>query len=362
LLQSNAERIEVRAPETNIAPAPTKVIDASDADRARWDAFVLGQRDATFFHRFGWRRVLERAWGHRTHYLLAERNGACVGVLPLAEVRSFLFGHSLISTPMCVYGGPVATDTAARDALIEAACRRAQALGVAYLELRNLTRMRPDWPCKDLYVTFRKPISASDDENMKAIPRKQRAMVRGGIKAGLTAHPDESVTRVYELYSESLRNLGTPVVSKRYFALLREEFGPDIEVLVIEGGGRPVAAVMSFRFRDEILPFYGGGSVAARDLNANDFMYWEVMRRAAASGITVFDYGRSKRDTGSYRFKTHWGFEPSPLYYEYFLVRAKAMPNLSPTNPKYQLFIEAWKRLPLGVSRIVGPWLARSLG
>jgi len=132
--------------------------------------------------------------------------------------------------------------------------------------------------------------------------------------------------------------------------------------MIVSRGGRAVAGVMSFYFRDEVLPYYGGSTGEARECAGNDFMYWELMRRAGESRLRVFDFGRSKRDSGPYRFKTHWGFEPEPLYYEYFLVRAGKMPDLSPANPRYGMAIEIWKRLPLVVTRWLGPPVARFLG
>jgi FemAB-related protein (PEP-CTERM system-associated) len=151
------------------------------------------------------------------------------------------------------------------------------------------------------------------------------------------------------------------VFPKGHFRAIRAEFGDDVDVVTVRHEGQVVASVMNYYFRDQVLPFYGGGISAARNLAANDFMYWEVMRRAVERGCRVFDFGRSKVDTGSYRFKKHWGFEPEPLNYEYFLVRSSEMPDLNPNNPKYRLFINAWKRLPVAVSRTIGPWLARGL-
>mgnify|MGYP003433801359 FL=1 len=340
-----------------------RIYDAKDSDRQRWDDFVEQHPEASFFHRYGWAVVLRAAFGHRPHYLLAERDGEIVGLLPLGEIRSLLFGHSLISSPFCVYGGPLASDEHVSAALIDAASVRARELNVDYLELRGTRRSRPDWPCKDdLYVTFRKPIAANDDDNLKAIPRKQRAMVRAGIDAKLTVTIDPGPDRLWPLYAESVRNLGTPVFPSRYFTLLQREFGADCEVTTVEHDAQPLASVMSFYHRGTVLPYYGRGSSLARQYKANDFMYWSVMRRAVERGITVFDYGRSKLGTGSFSFKKHWGFEPEPLYHEYDLVKAKEMPNVSPTNPKYQMFIAAWRKLPLPVSNTVGPWLARSLG
>ncbi|MGD9597454.1 MAG: FemAB family XrtA/PEP-CTERM system-associated protein [Steroidobacteraceae bacterium] len=327
-----------------------------------WDAFVRGHPDGTFFHLAGWREVLGRAFGHRTHFLLARTNGRVSGVLPLAEVKSLLFGHSLVSTPFCVYGGIVAADEASKAALEARACGLARELGVDYLEMRNRRRQHPDWPVKDLYVTFRKAIAPESEANLLAIPRKQRAMVRKGIQKGLRAEIDATPDRHYAMYSESLRNLGTPVFAKRYLAILQEVFGGDCEILTVMHEAVPVASVLSFYFRDEVLPYYGGGTLAARSVSGNDFLYWSVMERAREGGRRLFDYGRSKRGTGAFDFKANWGFEPEPLCYEYYLVRRREMPNLSPTNPKYDAMIRLWRRLPLALTQRIGPPVAKYLG
>ncbi len=318
--------------------------------------------DGSFFHLSAWQQVIKQAFGHDTYYFYAEQDGEITGILPLTHVNSLLFGNSLVSNAFCVYGGIVASNDEAFAALQTKAQELARELGVDSLEMRNRQQKHPDWPHKELYVTFRKELDPDVEKNLNAIPRKQRAMVRAGIKAGLTSVIDDNVERLYRAYSESVRNLGTPVFPKKYFQILQDVFGESCEVLTIEHEGQLVASVMSFYFKDEVLPYYGGGTDAARDLKGNDFMYWEVMRRAVEKGCRVFDYGRSKVGTGSYRFKKHWGFEPEPLYYEVDLVKAKQIPEINPLNPKYRLFIAAWKRLPLPVSQLVGPWLAKDLG
>lgn len=344
------------------AADPCTVRRLAAGDERRWEAFVEGAPQATFFHRMAWRGIIEHALGHRCHYLYAERHGVITGVLPLAEIRSRLFGHALISTPFCVYGGVVADDPASEARLTRAATALADELCVDYLELRDRELRHPGWPVKNLYVGFRKAICADHEKNLKAIPRKQRAMVRKGIGAGLQARHDGSMAEFYRVYAESVRNLGTPVLSRSYYARLQQAFGEDCEVTVVSHQGQPVAAVMSFYFRDEVHPYYGGSVARGRELAANDFMYWAVMQRAVERGARLFDYGRSKQDSGSFHFKKHWGFEPQALPYAYHLVRAGAVPNISPTNSRYGLFIEAWKRLPLPVSCALGPWLARDLG
>ncbi len=333
------------------------------ADLSRWDAYVETAPDATFFHRAGWKTVLERAFGHRTHYLCAERDGRIEGILPLAQVRSLLFGNKLASLPFCVYGGIVADTPEAAAALRGGACALAARLNVDALELRNLQPSGSGWPVKDLYVTFRKRIDPDPEINLKAIPGRQRAMVRKGIDEGLAGEPDDGVDRIYRVYAESVRNLGTPVFAKKYLRLLREVFGSDCDVLMITQNGRDVAGVLNFYFRDQVLPYYGGSIAAARTIRGcNHFMYWDLMRRSAERGFRVFDFGRSKEGTGPYEFKKHYGFTPEPLHYEYFLVKAREVPNVNPTNPKYQALIRAWERLPLPVANAIGPWLARSLG
>ncbi|MDN5880991.1 MAG: FemAB family PEP-CTERM system-associated protein [Nitrosospira sp.] len=331
-------------------------------DRGRWDEFVSVCPDATFFHRAGWQTVIERALGHKTWFLYAESGGEIQGVLPLAEINSRIFGHSLSSLPFCVYGGIAAISESGREVLDRAAQALASRLKIDYLEYRNLKIRHPDWPTKDLYVTFRKEIDPEVERNMQAIPRKQRAMVRKGIKAGLESTVDEDIERFFFAYSASVHRLGTPVFSKKYFRLLKEVFADDCELMIILQGGRTISGVMSFYFRDEVLPYYGGGTSEARELAANDFMYWELMRRACERGVKIFDFGRSKRNTGSFDFKKNWGFEPQRIHYEYQLHRAGTVPDHNPLNPRYQLFIKAWRKLPLPLANFIGPYVVRNLG
>lgn len=347
------------------APVPVTltVHTLDDADDARWDAFVEGCPSATFFHRAGWRRVLSGSFGHDCYFLFVQRGGEIRGVLPLVHVKSRLFGNSLISNAFCVYGGPAALDDTAYDALDAAATELAERLGVDVLTYKLMAPRHDEWVRdSELYATFRKEISTDHDANMKAIPRKQRAMVRKGIKNGLRSEVDESAARFYPVYAESVHALGTPVFSRAYIDALRNEFGENCEILSIVRDQTVVSSVMSFYFRDEVLPYYAGGTADARGAAAYDFMYWEVMRRAVDRGCTIFDFGRSKRGTGAFSFKEHWGFEAQALHYEYRLVRANEPPNINPLNPKYQLFIAMWKRLPLMVANRLGPLIAKDLG
>lgn len=346
------------------AVVDVRQIDAESArDADLWRGYIGERAATTFFHQLGWKRAIERAFGHACPYLLATRAGRPVGVLPLTLVRSRLFGRRLVSTGFAVRAGPIADDATVEAGLLAEARKLADAAGVGCIEVRAALPERHDRVTRTgFYANFSKRIEPDDDANLKAIPRKQRAMVRKGINAGLTSRADHDVDTCHGIYASSVRNLGTPVFPKAWFRALVAAFPAESEVTtVLAPDGQPVAAVLSFFFRDTVLPYYGGGLASARRLAANDVMYWEVMRRAAARGYTEFDFGRSKVDSGAYAFKKNWGFPPEPLAYSYELVRATAPPDLSPTNPKFATATRLWQRLPLAVTNTVGPWIARDL-
>lgn len=343
--------------------APISVEHLAAGEECSWDEYVRLAPRGTFFHLAGWKRVIDRAFGHATYYLAARQAGRIVGVLPLTHVKSALFGNALIANAFCVYGGPLAESEASLSALDAEALRIMQQVGARYLEYRTVAPLHQDWPRKGgLYVTFRRPLSAAVEANLKAIPRKQRAMVRKGVALGLRSEIDDDVGRLHHVYAESVRNLGTPVFAKAYFRILKEEFRDNADIVTVVHGRTALASVLNFYFRDEVLPYYGGGTAGARRVAANDFMYWEVMRRATERGCRVFDFGRSKVGTGSYDFKRYWGFAPTPLVYEYWLSEGAQIPDVNPLNPKYRLFAQAWRRMPLALSKLLGPLIVRNIG
>jgi FemAB-related protein (PEP-CTERM system-associated) len=283
--------------------------------------------------------------------------------LPLAHVNSRLFGNSLVSLPFAVYAGVASNNQEAIADLETEAQKRALELGVDHLEFRNVMAQHTEWPTQDLYVTFRKEILPEVEANMLAIPRKQRAMVRKGIKNGLISQVDRNTDRFFSVFADNVHRHGTPALPKRYFDTLLEVFGNDCEILTVTSPeGKLLSSVLSFYFRDEVLPYYAGDDEAARDLAANDFKYWELMRLSCERGLRVFDYGRSKIGTGPYSFKKNWGFEPQPLHYEYCLYKRDSIPQNNPNNAKYKLFIEAWRRMPIGLANWLGPHIVRNLG
>jgi FemAB-related protein (PEP-CTERM system-associated) len=339
------------------APVGVREADlADDRERARIDAFVAETTGATPFHLAGWSAAVARGTGNRARYLVAERaNGAIAGVLPLTEMRSMLFGRALVSTGFGVDGGVLGD---AVEPLASGAWEMARRLGCPSVELRG--GPVPDgWTVDDTtYQGFVRPLAADDTAELAAIPRKQRAEVRRALGIDLEVSVGPDLAGHYRVYAESVRNLGTPVFPARLF---REVAGLlDADVLTVSHGDRAVASVLSLYWQGTVYPYWGGGTAEARALRANDRMYFALMGHARARGCTRFDFGRSKTGTGAAAFKKNWGFDPAPrLYARRDEGEARVV---NPLNPKYAAMVRTWKRLPLPVANLVGPWLARGLG
>ncbi len=333
---------------------------------AQWDNYVKNNPQGSFFHLSGWQQVISKSFHHDCYFLYMEREGSIVGVLPLVEVKSKLFGHALISTPFCVYGGAIANSSEIVRQLEQEACQLAEKLSVDYLELRYQEQQDSLLLLKQAHSTFGCELPEDNKQILAAIKKKQRAVIRHSLENELSfslESGENNLTDFYHLLSTSYRNLGTPIFSKSYFANLVDVFGGYADIAVIKGkDGQLSSAVMNFYYNEQVLPYYSGSNDSARGLKSADFMYYQIMCNASEKGYRRYDFGRSKNNSGPYKYKKNWGMEPKSLYYYYHLVKAEKIPNLSPNNPKYKFFIQIWRKLPLKVSQIVGPFLSKFLG
>jgi len=284
-----------------------------------------------------------------------------LAVLPLFLAKKILRGKALISVPFGVYGGVCGIDENAERMLIEKAQQHAEELGADFLELRHTEENSFSLPTKDLYVTFRRQIFPSDEENLKAVPRKQRRMIRQGINHNFKSQMGggEYLNKFYHIYTQSLRNLGTPAFPFSFFSKIIDEFGERCKILSVWSEREVVAGVLTFFYKNQVMPYYGGALPGYFKFGVNDFMYWELMSYGCKKGYQIFDFGRSKRETGAFKFKEHWGFDPTPLRYQYFLPKGGKLPDLSPANPKIQPLIKMWKRFPLPLANFLGPRIVR---
>jgi FemAB-related protein (PEP-CTERM system-associated) len=349
-------------------PVALRVADLNDAiERARIGGYVHDARGGTPFHLPAWSLAVARGCGQKSHYLVAEDgSGQLVGVMPLTEVHSPLFGRALVSAGFGVGGGILADNERVAAVLAEEAWTMAERLRCPVMEVRGGPLPGPEWRVDTShYLGFARDLAADDEAELLAIPRKQRAEVRKALANDLdvaigTARDD--LRAHYAVYSASVRNLGTPVFPRRLFAEVLREFAGSADILTIRHAGTPVASVLSLYWKGTVYPYWGGGTQAARGLRANDRMYFELMRHARGRGCTRFDFGRSKTGTGPAAFKKNWGFEPQPLAYYERVADGAAPRDASPLNPKYRLQVAVWSKLPLPIANLVGPWIAKGLG
>ena len=333
----------------------------STGREGEWDSYVQSSASGTFFHLTGWKRVVEKTFGFRPVYRCACDGGKVRGILPLFVAPVLPFGRCLLSVPFAVYGGICADDEETAKALFSDARELLDRFRGKYLELRHVKPSALSLPAKDLYATFRRPIFDTDEANLNAIPRKERAEIRKGKKNGLASvvGGKELLNGFFDTYASSVHNLGSPVFPKALFRNLLDEFGERCRILSVFKDGKILSGVMSFFFKDQVMPYYGGALRESFSLSVNDVMYWDLMCHGREHGYKVFDFGRSKKETGPYRFKEHWGFVPEPLAYEYYLPGNAPMPNVSPSNPKFARAISIWKGLPLELTKRIGPPLSK---
>ena len=337
-----------------------EVRELEQGEDGAWDQFVTASPSGTFFHLSGWLRVVQRVLDCRPIRLVAHDGGGIRGVLPIGLVRNRIFGDCLVSTPLAVYGGICATDQEAYTGLLQAGKELSNRLGVKYLELRNRTEVFPSsLPGRDLYVTFTQDLTPGPKNLLQGLPRDTRYAIRKSLKAGLEWTEDLSLREFYEIYAQSVHRLGTPVFSEDLFSVLRTEFSQQVRLFGVRKGKTAIASVLCFYFRDQVLPYYAGALPEYYKDAPNNFMYWSLMEQSANEGIREFDFGRSKRGTGSFDFKSAWSMQVTELPYRFHLARAREIPHLSPVDKKFQLPVEAWKRLPLSWTKIIGPRLIR---
>jgi len=324
------------------------------------DRFVSASPGGTFFHLSGWKRIVEKILKRRCFWLIARRESGICGVLPISQVRNRLFGDCLVSLPLAVYGGICADDRDTYFRMLEAGRDLATRLDARYLELRNRTEpFATSLPGRDLYVTFTQDLSPGSEKLFQALPRDTRYAVRKSQKAGLTWTEDLTDDEFYEIYAQSVHRLGTPVFPQELFRSLRSEFPKACRLFGVRKGKAAVAGVLCFYFRDQVMPYYGGSIAQSHKDSPNNFMYWSLLDQSCREGYGSFDFGRSKKGTGSFHFKSAWSMQVKELPYKYQLVTAKEIPHLSPVDPKFQLPIAVWKRLPLAWTKIIGPRLIR---
>ncbi len=331
---------------------------------ARIDAWVRAHPDGSPFHLTTWLHAIEVGTGQEAHCLIAETvAGEIAGVLPLHIIHSPLFGRALVSAGFAVGGGILSDNMATTRRLAEAAWALAERHSCPTVELRGGALPGGKWTEKrDAHANFARLLTANAEDELLAIPRKQRAEVRKGLEGRMTVITGRDLDTHYAVYAQSVRNLGTPVFPKALMQAVLDGFGEDADILTVMAQGQAVASVLSLYHNGTVMPYWGGGIFAARKLRANDVMYYALMNHARERGCTRFDFGRSKTGSGAYYFKKNWGFEPEPMAYAVRTADGSEPRDVNPNSPKYRMQIALWQKLPLSVANRIGPWIAKGLG
>jgi len=339
------------------------VADDGGEHSKAWQEFVESHVQASNYHRWGWKTVIENSFHWPGYYLVAEEEGKIKGVLPLVWQKSWMFGSFLTSLPFVNAGGVLAESKAAETALIHEAIALAQKLKVDYLELRHRQDHQLGLPTKTNKVAIVLAAEPDEDKMLKSLRHEVRTKIRKATKCGLTAEfaGEAVLDDFYSVFAANMRDLGTPVYGQNFFREILRAFPDDTHIIVVRHEGKPAAVSLMTAYRDTLETLWGSSLREYLSLAPNMFMYWKMLRFAAERGFRIFDFGRSTVGSGPHRFKLQWSSQEVPLHWNYWLPEGNSLPELNPQNPRYRLAIWLWQRLPLPITKWVGPGIVRCL-
>lgn len=332
-------------------------------EREAWDGYVAAVAPDNVYHRWAWREVIERTFGHRPFYLAAIEGGAVRGVLPLVQIRSGIFGNFLVSMPYCSYGGILADSDSACESLLARAVELASELDARHIELRQGEAHRIPWKSSAHKVTMEIKLPASADEYWRRLSSGMRNKIRQGQKHNLHAQWNgaNALESFYEIFAVNMRNLGTPVYSRQFFENQISQMPGRIRILTIRDDATPVAAAFITAHQQTLELPWSASLPEWRKKYSQVLMYWTLIRKAIEEGFRKVDLGRCTYSSGTYEFKRHWNPAERPLNWYYWLAPGVPMPQLGPDSPKFKLASRIWQHLPLAVANGLGPRVVRSL-
>ena len=350
---------------TTSKPSKTSTVKVFDvSDYPAWDHFVSEHPDASVYHFSVWRHVLEQAFGKSWYVVGAFDEARVVAGIPIVHMQSPLFGNSLVSMPYFNYGGILTRDDECLRPVLEECIRLAKQLHAQHVELRHLKNVFPQLPVKTEKVSMWLTLPGDAEALMKSFKPKLRSQVRKGNKNGLGVRDGgiELLDDFYEVFSKNMRALGTPVYGKSFFQLILEAFPKTARLVVVASPeGLPIAGGFLLGYGDRLEIPWASSLREYNYLQSNMFLYWNCLKYACEQGYRIFDFGRSTVGQPTYKFKEQWGAQPVEHYWHYWLDEGRALPQLNPQNPKFKLAIATWQRLPLSLTRLLGPTIAKHL-
>lgn len=328
-----------------------------------YDDFVQRAAGARLCHTHAWTRMVEEAFGYKGHYLVARENGRICGVLPLIYVRSRLFGDRLLSQPFSDYGGPVTTSPAATEALYNRAVEIATACRCDSMEFRNTIPL-----CHDLYLRQDKtsmvlPLAPNAQDVWKDLRHKTRNRVQKAERSGLTVKSGgpELIEDFYRLWTVRMRELGTPCYPCKLFRVIMRTFPDQSRIFVALHEGLPIAVLFTYTFKGWVQCSWGAALRGYDSLGPNYLLNWVAIEYYCGQGMRWYDFGRSTKGSGPHIFKERWGALPIELCWQYWTPPGGRLSLATPTDDRYRGKVEAWKKMPLWATRLIGPVISPAL-
>lgn len=327
------------------------------------DAFILHNAKARMCHTLAWSQMIHKVFGHQTFYLIALEGSDVHGVLPLTQVRSRFFGNRLISQAFSNYGGPLANNPLVLDALYNRVVKIATEYGCDSIVFHNVEPLPYSLESREDKISMHLPLMPDPDELWRSFKPKVRNQVRKAIKAGLVSvsgHLD-LLDDFYRVWTIRMNQLGTPCYSHRFFNKIIETFPENARIFLVRLGKLTVGGAFVYCFKGFVQIRWAATLIEYNMLCPNNLLYWSIMKHYCLAGASCFDFGRTTIDSSHHKFKKQWGPFPVQLYYQFWINPGRELSFVEPENPKYNNKVKIWKKLPLWMTRLAGPYISRNL-
>lgn len=338
------------------------IVEYKDNYKAAWTEYVENSTRATIAHLIGWRQVMQEGLGHEPRYLLAKEGDRIKGILPLCIIKTWWLSKYVVSLPWIDYGGICADDPEARNLLLNKACGIAKEENAEFVEFRSVVSDNLNMVSRQDKVTFLLGLDSDPEEIWKGFNAKLKNQIRKAQKSGLTTEFGglEKIGPFYKVFSHKMRDLGTPVWSIDFFKSIFKTFPDTTRIVLVKRDGITLAGALLLSFKNRLYVPSASAYRSSLKYCPNHILYWDVIRKGCQEDFRYLDFGRSTKNSGTFNFKKQWVPSPTQLTWQYYLYKAKDIPSINPSNPKYRIFIGLWKRLPIPIANFLGPKVIRN--
>ena len=329
-----------------------------------WDAYVESHSEGTIYHLSKWQKLIQQQFGHNSfyHYSVNDENEVN-GILPVVQLKSMLFGNYMVSVPYFNYGGAISDEPDISNDLMKAAGKIASRNSSSHVEFRDTQKYEGDWGLREDKVVMLLDLPDDSEKLWKDIGTKVRAQVKRPQREPVSVKHGglDLLDDYYEVFAQNMRDLGTPVYAKSFFKAILQTFPENAHIVCVYHNDKPAAAGFLLGYKERMEIPWASALREFNKISVNMLLYWEVLKYTIEQGYKQFDFGRSTINAGTYRFKKQWGAKPKQLYWHYWLAEGQDVPKMNPDNPKYKLVIGLWQKMPVWLTKIIGPSIVKNL-